>query len=264
MLLALWHCIYAPIDAFLKGSLCSSRACFVSWDKAYCLFPSTTILKRTSYLMTPMSPARPTAATDAMNLESDEGFIVKTGAWLDDFVSKPDPEVGSARSIGDELSWIMELDTTDITPATAPDSILDDAHFSLDVCNRSSLVTYLQFRYDVVASCVLKHTYICFSQTHYTPAMERYSRRWYDYRGKLDHLKKILHSETVMQPTMLKSADRPPQYSNILQDRGRGFVAQGNFKVPPTWHYFDSDMQIQLRMITKALLDPEPEGIDED
>jgi hypothetical protein len=214
--------------------------------------------------MTPMPLARPTTATDAMNLESSEGFIVKTGAWLDDFASKLDPEFESARSIGDELSWIIELDTSEITPATAPDSILDDAYFTLDVSTRLSHVAYLKFRYDVVVSCVLKHTYICFSLFQHTSALKRYSRTWYDYRSKLEDLKKILHSETVMQLTMLKSADRPPQYSNIVQDRSGGFIAQGTFKLPPTWHYFDKDMQTQLRMITKELLNPEPDDIDED
>ncbi|KAI4961966.1 hypothetical protein J4E86_000996 [Alternaria arbusti] len=70
----------------------------------------------------------------AIKRDYEEGFIVKTGEWMVnpcEEASESHPEFASARTAGDNLSWIIKLDTTDITPATAPDLLLDDAQFSV-------------------------------------------------------------------------------------------------------------------------------------
>jgi len=232
----------------------SATACFISWNKAYCLFPNATILKRTSYLMTPMSHAECSPAMAAIKRDHEEGFIVKTGEWMVnpcEEASESHPEFASARTAGDNLSWIIKLDTTDITPATAPNLLLDDAQFSVGRNWSSSIVSYLEFRYDVLASCALQHTYICHSRTHFMPG--GHDRR-FDHRDRMQYLIRILNDQTSMQLTMLARDDRPPQYRTITSTRVSDRMAKGHFKVHPNWNYFDAEIQAELRMITKQLL----------
>ncbi|KAI4934440.1 hypothetical protein J4E85_002297 [Alternaria conjuncta] len=252
--ITLRHCVHSPIDVFLKCCITSSRACFISWNKAYYLFPTTSIRKRTSYLMIPMSQAESSPAIAAIKRDFEEGFIVKTGEWVVNpygEASESHPEFASARTAGDNLSWVIKLDTTEITPATAPDSLLDDAQFSMGATCISSIVSYLQFRYDVLASCALQHTYICHSRTHFVPGG---GHRQDDYRDQMQYLEKLLNDQTSMQLTMLNRDDRPPQYVRITSTRGSDHTAKGHFTVPPNWNYFDAEIQAELRKITKQLL----------
>jgi len=254
----LFHCIHSPIDAILKGCACSARACFISWNKAYCLFPSATILKRTSYRMTPLTQTDYPRTIAAIKRDSEEGLIVKTGEWmiktLNDEVSKTHPEFAFARSVSDKLSWVIKLDTTDVSPATTPDSLLDDARFSVEVTSQSSIVSHLKLRYDVLASCALQHTYICLSRYHFEPAVEWGERRRRQYEEQIRQLEQVLHAETSMQLTMLDPDDRPPQYATIISRRGKDHTAKGHFKAPPNWNYFDAEIQAELRRITEQLL----------
>ncbi|KAI4626902.1 uncharacterized protein J4E87_004243 [Alternaria ethzedia] len=194
----------------------------------------------------------------ASRCDFEEGFIVKTGEWVVNpygEASESHPEFASARTAGDNLSWVIKLDTTEITPATAPDSLLDDAQFSMGVSCSSSTVSYLQFRYDVLASCALQHTYICHSRTHFVPGG---GHRQDDYRDQMQYLEKLLNDQTSMQLTMLKRDDRPPQYGRITSTRGSDHTAKGHFTVPPNWNYFDAEIQAELRKITKQLLATDP------
>ncbi|KAI4646762.1 hypothetical protein J4E93_004985 [Alternaria ventricosa] len=200
------HCGISPIDTILQGCMCSSRACFISWNKAYCLFPTATILERTSYLMAPMWHNKPSPAIAKMRQDSDKGFTVKTGEWMDKDASESHPEFASARSVGDKFSWVMKLDLTDVAHATAPNSLLDDAQFSLE----------------------------------------------------MQQLEKVLNSETTMQLTMLDPDDRPSQYHTIVSCRRNDLNAKGKFKVPPSWNYFDAEVQAEIRRISKQLLATDP------
>ncbi|KAI4952814.1 hypothetical protein J4E91_003288 [Alternaria rosae] len=123
------HCVYSLIDTFLRSCMCSSRAFFISWNKAYYLFPTATILERTSHLMALMSDTGPSPTIARMKRESEEGFIVKTGEWMVKAASESHLDFAFALSVGDKFSWVMKLDPTDVTQATVPDSPLDDAGF---------------------------------------------------------------------------------------------------------------------------------------
>jgi hypothetical protein len=106
-------------------------------------------------------------ASLALKRESDEGFTIKNGRWRAELTLKLEPEFDLCRSIGDKYSWVMELDTTDVTTATALDLLLDDAQFSMGISFSLSRVPFLKFEYDALSSCVLEHTYICLSQYTY-------------------------------------------------------------------------------------------------
>ncbi len=169
------------------------------------------------------------------------------------------PEFNLSRSIGDKYSWVMDLDSTDVTPATAPDKLLDDAQFSVNTSRGSSIVPFLAFRYEVLTSCVLKHNYLCYSRNRHTAAAQWDDDGQYGYNKKLDHLKTVLNAEAAMQLTMLEPADRPPQYLDVIDMRGRGFVAKGHFKVPSNWNYFDKEIQSELKLLNQTLLSLESE-----
>ncbi|KAI4939915.1 uncharacterized protein J4E92_001202 [Alternaria infectoria] len=189
----------------------------------------------------------------AIKCDSEEGLIVKTGEWMIKN-DKIHPEFTFARSVSDKLSWVIKLDTTDVSHATTPDSLLDDARFSVEVTSQSSIVSYLKLRYDVLASCSLQHTYICLARNYFEPAVEGGERRRRQYEAQIRQLEQVLHAETSMQLTMLDPDDRPPQYATIASRRGKDHTAKGHFKAPPTWNYFDAEIQVELRRITEQLL----------
>jgi len=215
--------------------------------------PQAKIVPNDTYVTAESSPA-----VAAIKRDFEEGFIVRTGEWVVNpygEASESHPEFAFARTAGDNLSWVIKLDTANITPTTAPDSLLDDAQFSMGVTCSSSIVSYLQFRYDVLASCALQHTYICHSRTHFVPGG---GHRQDDYRDQMQYLEKLLNDQTSMQLTMLNRDDRPPQYVRITSTRGSDHTAKGHFTVPPNWNYFDAEIQAELRKVTKQLLATDP------
>jgi hypothetical protein len=209
--------------------------------------------------MTPLPQSDPSTETAALKHESAEGFTIKTGLWRDELTAKLEPEIDLCRSMGDEYSWVMELDTTDVTPATAPDSLLDDAQFSMrithDLLGRNR-VAYLAFEYSTLASCVLKHTYLCLSSVTRMLAPQQSAGIQARYERKLRSLACMLNDETFMRLTMLEPADRPPGYFNTPHDfrADKKLVAQGHFKAPPNWKYFDDEIQHKLKMIMQELV----------
>ncbi|KAF2822393.1 hypothetical protein CC86DRAFT_385362 [Ophiobolus disseminans] len=95
--LLLLHAQDAPITVFLQNVEGTCDACFITWNKAYCLFPVSTMLARESFLMAPLKD-KPTAeelkenkhATAAsIKAVKEQGYKVKTGIWQVDTQDKP-------------------------------------------------------------------------------------------------------------------------------------------------------------------------------
>jgi hypothetical protein len=58
-------------------------------------------------------------------------------------------EMESCRQLNDKHSWVMDLDTTDITPSTTPNILLASARFSMSSSVKDSFGTigYLSIDY---------------------------------------------------------------------------------------------------------------------
>jgi hypothetical protein len=116
--------------------------------------------------MTPLPADYPSVTGNCLQEEAKKGFIIKTGIWEGGLASKPLPEFASVRSVSDKHSWVIDLDTTDITTSPTPETVLDSTTSTIVPTNENSVTTYFNMQHQVVQSCVLRYNYVCLAQTY--------------------------------------------------------------------------------------------------
>ncbi|KAF2124561.1 hypothetical protein P153DRAFT_435283 [Dothidotthia symphoricarpi CBS 119687] len=247
VLLSVSQTIETPLDAVLRNMLCTSQGCFLSWNKAYCLFPIATFTNQESYLMTPLrnDTATNTTLTRAvLQTEAQYGLKIKPPIWHPNANPSPDhTELGPYRCIGDKHTWTMHLDTTHIPAPQTPDLVLDMASFCITKTKEDSLATYLTLDYSLKKSCVLRYTYITAVNTETWHGVNG----WHGMTGEAAYavlkVQGKLDETTLMQLALLEPNERPTEYAAIVDDVGSANTAMGKFRVPATWVYYDEEVQ---------------------
>jgi hypothetical protein len=92
-----------PVESLLTEFYSSAMMSFISWEKAYCLFPYTTFVRGGKFCL-----RRDFARMDARYVAKYVGCTYNNVPWQDE------PELQSARRVGDHLSWVIPFDTEGI------------------------------------------------------------------------------------------------------------------------------------------------------
>lgn len=137
----------------------------ISYEKAYCLFPSATLEQRLS-LLSQSSRGRSEARSESVEKYAERGYRILTFLPLADLVpprKRPTFALGP-RWLGDSDTWVIPLDTQDILPPPPanPYSIArtnDPAALSSFVA-RYDLIEGLVVEFSIVESPVLKYSYL--------------------------------------------------------------------------------------------------------
>jgi hypothetical protein len=237
------------MDCMLRCCKLSFQSCFISWIKAHCVFPTSLVLDNESYVMTPMPADCPSIAGMALQQERKKGFSINTGTWEGGLAPKLLLEFGPVRSVSDKHSWVIDIDTTDITTSPTPDTVLDTTIFSIDPTKENSITTYFKMQYQLVQSCVLRYNYVCLPYTNWKTGRVRI------YSDKLGHMIGMLNDAAVMQLTMLSPVDRPPQYAAILANNRLAHTAKDNFTAPNFWTYYGEDFQRCVKARNRDLVE---------
>jgi hypothetical protein len=115
----------------LRGQYTTAYINFVSWNKAYSLYPRSTFLEHSCYAMSSFSGILQ-AETDQSCLEADvllKEIYEETEA--PGRVRSAGPFTGSRR-IGDKHTWVLPLSTAGLTiPPNFPDTLLESSIFQL-------------------------------------------------------------------------------------------------------------------------------------
>ncbi|KAI1084987.1 hypothetical protein F5B20DRAFT_122961 [Whalleya microplaca] len=126
----------SPLKAILTGNYTTALVNFISWNKAYAIFPRATFL---SHETVPLKDVN--EYFGALHAKySQRGWRMRSepvvdGPYLGPFflgdrfllgnLQKPD------RRVGDKDTWILRLDTTSVQPPSKPDFVLEYSSFEL-------------------------------------------------------------------------------------------------------------------------------------
>lgn len=245
-----------PIAQLFKKRHFTVSMCFVTWNKAYALFPYTAFIRRECYVFNDIG-----SVEHSLNGLSKEGFRVKTVSWAQqcdhvdlggDYdlgklltLGKEDEdikELARHRRIGDKHTWSFELGTTGVEKPSIPDAVLESSTFRLFVKSAhwgdDDVASHyiLGYKDDLFQHPVLKYTYLVLSgsdpMTYYT--------------ARCDALRHRLNELTRVELSKMPPGDRPAEYSNLLSDLGRATELRGKFTLPDTWTFYDDDVIVQL------------------
>lgn len=130
-----------PIQWILNNFFTTVVMNVISWNRAYSIFPRATFLRHHTFELKDMSDTlRPLYAK-----------WEKRGWCRGRLEQEPDvvahcsqPEHGGltlSRRVGDQESWILELETTNVIPPTRPDYVLQYATFEVEKWNGNDQTT---------------------------------------------------------------------------------------------------------------------------
>ncbi|KAF2662071.1 hypothetical protein K491DRAFT_710482 [Lophiostoma macrostomum CBS 122681] len=222
-----------PLVKILRRTYHTARANVISWNKAYCLFPISTVLKREYYPMTSLNTSAHTNFTRSFQQIATLGFKARSVLW--DYSHAMTNEMAALqgeRSLADRHSWVINLDTTGIKHPGVPDHLLDQASFSLTCTKRNSAINYISLTCTGLKSPVLQYTYV-----HHNDCP----------RGIDLFCNRRLQELELMALSTLEVANRPAEYNAIMQGTTKLSEVMGKFTIPSWWQYYDDEVEPLFR-----------------
>jgi len=146
----------------LNAALTTADLNFISWNKAYSMLPIHTFVNKHAYLLHAYCEVyEPTLKT-----LHEEGFRVKGLHWNQrmEGLLGTDDSITRHRRVGDQWTWVVDLNTDGVTPSATPDSVGEMQTFRIRVEEKGKHVTALMNRYEVhsntyLNSPLLQHRY---------------------------------------------------------------------------------------------------------
>ena len=242
------------LHGFLKSAPFTHFAEVMSWNRVYCLFPISTILKKETYVLTCIDSLPSQAMETSLKWCAQVGFKTKLSHWNDSFAPRRHPAGKTPKSlralveprrIGDNHSWILQLDTDGVVPppnATARTAALANSSFILAKSNPRPQDRYAHYRYSIalLVSPVLRHTYM--RPAYPLPAIPTVIPQFNEKNGPWIELEAQLHGLTVMELSKLDLAKRPSEYHRVCREPHRGSELLKGWVPPCGWTYYDDDM----------------------
>lgn len=220
-----------PIFSILQSSFNTASINFITWNKAYSVFPKATLLRHKCHLLGSLTNDMGPLLRDQMLLE-----------WTNRDISWPDLDNSlqidkSVRRVGDRSSLIIQLDSCGIQQASIPDVVIEHAQFEIytkqdratsvfGTPNRQQQPNKGSFniRVQPLASPALRYMYVFASRPWHEFVMQRL-QRWI----WLECLK--INADDRPEPF---SGDEVPNYLEVSLPL--------DFQVPMDWDYADDQI----------------------
>ncbi|XPS81696.1 hypothetical protein M3J09_013624 [Ascochyta lentis] len=265
----------AAIASIFAGAKTTADLNFISWNKAFALWPHNSFFGRESYLLVNLDAT----VGDHLSILDDEGINTKTVSWDQRRVPQDvfhdryeDSDIMTRRRrIGDKSSWILNLDVEGVQSPGISDAVIETTTFHLYVPwkytqNRQGSNYILDYD-EVIGHPVLKYQYVTLAEdtldeegrVQLNDIQER--ERTSHYSRRCEELKDRLNELTLLELTKIPAAERPPLYAHLSQE-GREIedasTTRGHFKLPATWRFHDDEV---IAFLNKAW--EEQQAIDE-
>ena len=218
-----------PAQSVLSDNNTTTGVNFLSWNKAYSLFPLPTFIQYKSYPLQKWDEATRLAA----KADFRRGWNVQGVLWPEE--KHPNQPIRERRRVGDRYAWIIPFDTKQVKWSKTPDYVLEHACFMMDEISDDDEydednefdpkdVRCYTIKATKLESKVLKYTHLCG-----------------DVRLR-DFILRRLRSSTILELRMLDPAQRPADYNQILRNPRDIDGALGNFEPPASWRYRDDEL----------------------
>ncbi|KAI1384906.1 uncharacterized protein F4822DRAFT_416656 [Hypoxylon trugodes] len=223
-----------PLRVILHTSPTTASLNFISWNKAYSIFPRSTFLDHETLPLKPVD----WQWTDLHRQYSGRGWRMRTEPIREDIQkSRKNPYgIWPDRRVGDKESWVLRLDTTSVEKPSRPDFVLELSGFHI----------WAPFKWDVPlherSSWLAVRTNLCVHITSFvfqSPSLRyKYTFSRAGDQGKFwKHLGRIFSRNTLGQ--LMKLASN--YFDVILNGQQPWEVAPHSleFVKPQGWDYYD-------------------------
>ncbi|KAI5927612.1 hypothetical protein F4810DRAFT_272395 [Camillea tinctor] len=232
-----------PVQAILRGYYTTALVNFISWNKAYSIFPRSTFLSHETIPLKSMDEYFGSLHAKY----SRRGWRMRTESVMVEGLSQPDP-LGSLakkgnRRVGDRDTWIIQLDTSSVAKPSKPDFVLEYSCFQIAGLQTQGVGVRGLHEWNEVRSSLNLSIYAGRFQSHSLRYNYTYSYDYEDpdYHTPLhlfwDQLGKRMSRNTLGQLMKLGQAkvdeivgDQPP-HSVVLYEL--------EFEHPDGWDYYD-------------------------
>ena len=229
-----------PLNALLCNSMSTGQLSFLSWNKAYALYPRHTFLEKETYLLQNIRDRLPnTLWRQNMQDFANSGIKAKGLHWDED----SDPIAG-IRRVGDQSTWTIGLNVSNIklNHRPIPDAILESTSFAI---RPYTPVTHDSFgghvsRYTMgatktISSPILKYKYVVHEEPRENPEYQS------AYFRKLQDIHRSLHDQLRIELMELPVSSHPAEYQDVMEGR----LHMEDLKmdiIPNGWTYYDDDL----------------------
>ncbi|KAF2822713.1 hypothetical protein CC86DRAFT_81853 [Ophiobolus disseminans] len=237
-----------PLASILGDSLGTIKLCFISWNKAYCLFPQDSIVKREGYLLQdPYHPMNGTVWQHQLQRLYTQGIQTLGMPWAED-----DSWLTRLRRVGDKHTWIMPLDTSGVALGGiehVPDIVIESATFQLKAVENATPTTsgplyrYMMTPFFIFSHANLQHNYITVLDSS-------------GYEDRVRQLSDRVNALLRISLTRLPEDQRPLCYGSFINTLQNQTIPLIYFKwlntgmpVPGHWLYFDNDLRGELERL---------------
>ncbi|KAH6639165.1 hypothetical protein C7974DRAFT_449101 [Boeremia exigua] len=269
------------ITCLLGEARTTADVSFISWNKAYSLFPYHNFIKKESFMLEFIDDDY--SRVNLNNL-TNEGIKTKTVSWshrkhtfkVSDAGYDDADELRRRRRIGDTFSWVLNLDVEGVQPSHVPDTVLEISTFRLQLSSKYAndwQVTNYEVEFeDIISHPVLRHRYItltedtCYDDDELSLFDANGQRiRTSHFTRRCDELCDRLDELTLVELTKIPSAERPPQFAQLSAGHGaikEAHKTRGLFKLPSTWTFYDDEVIAFLNKtwVEQQLLDKREEA----
>jgi hypothetical protein len=254
------HCNYCSgLARLLCDASTTASLNFISWNKAYALFPRESFVENQAYLLKNLTDVV-SGETYRISLKElkKHGTNVKTRSW-DDGPDDTDSKIAMPRRIGNTQTWTITLATSNIyVLSSRPDNVIESSVFAVYKLGYSGVREPIN-RYHLDASpifnhAILKHTYL--SVTEHTKGKNNNGisipRDLAEDTRELDNK---LNDVTKLELLQLDEGKRPEQYDQIFDPHYQNSAIElfmwKEDQIPEGWSFFDGELVNQLDKLWK-------------
>ncbi|KAF1809576.1 hypothetical protein P152DRAFT_441373 [Eremomyces bilateralis CBS 781.70] len=213
-----------PIQTILDSSYTTASINFITWNKAYSIFPIQTVIHHKLYALKPMDED----FGSVLNELSNQGWTTRDIIWPELAADAQSHEISGYRRVGDQSTLVILLHTYNVQKASTPDSVTEYAQFEVSTNSvppffEQDRLPNTQIQLQRLVSPALRYEYT-FGKSSWHDFVSKRLQRW-----AWVELYKLEPGKRPLQFT-----DGIPHYFNIsfLQD----------FQTPETWDYADDQI----------------------
>ena len=207
---------------------------FITWKKAYPLFPFTTFIQCRSFALTSFSER----LNDVFARQHNDGLRTLSVDWFQSGSNR----MMRSRRIGDKYTWVIDLDTTGINETPSPDKFIESTTFCLrqgftadsNAGGTVPLAHYKMGQLGILDHPVLRRGYIVLYDEDTRPRRE--------CQKKISDLTKRLNETTIIELGKISQSQRPSQYYLIRAGQITAIASRELFALPTTWVFCDNDL----------------------
>ncbi|KAH6959644.1 hypothetical protein BKA56DRAFT_501478 [Ilyonectria sp. MPI-CAGE-AT-0026] len=198
-----------PIQHILTSSHTTACVNFLTWNKAYSIFPQQTLSKHHSYPLKSLDDDFGSTLNELVH----QGWTTRDIMWPD-FAETNTSKIAGLRRVGDSSTLVIPLDTSSVDVPSTPDFVVEYAQFEIHA--------------QEMVSPAMRHGYTTASSTWRSYVTERL-QRW-----------------TWLELYKVEPENRPFQSPAALPLVSDVSIPE-EFELPQSWDYADDQMPVWYR-----------------